>query len=147
MQKIPVKLHQPSVPEKTERIDNSWSGLWRWTRWRDLGWEVHGKELIIFVVRDLTDSLLCVFPCSNNSCLCLSVDRWQVMMVFPSLFLIVYRVLSRIYHLGEKSWVAKGDKPPRGAFWDTILRNVIVCALTSTSSRLDDFLDIVTYIL
>ena len=88
--------------------------FWRWTRWRDLGWEVHGKELIIFVVRDLTDSLLCVFSSSNNSCLCLSVDRYQVMMVFPSLFLIVYRVLSRIYHLGEKSWVAKGDRPPRG---------------------------------
>ena len=32
-----------------------------------------------------------------------------------------------------------------GAFWDTILRNVTVCALTS--SRLDDFFDIVTYIL
>ena len=24
------------------------------------------------------------------------------------------RVLSRIYHLGEKSWVAESDKPPRG---------------------------------
>ena len=24
------------------------------------------------------------------------------------------RVPSRIYHLGEKSWVAEGDKPPRG---------------------------------
>ena len=59
---------------------------------------------------------------------------------------------------GEKSWVAEGDKRPRGVhpppphprmksgvFWDTILRNVIVCALTS--SRLDDFFDIVTYIL
>ena len=32
-----------------------------------------------------------------------------------------------------------------GAFWDTILRNVTVCALTS--SRLDDFFDILTYIL
>ena len=61
--------------------------------------------------------------------------------------------------------MAEGDKPPRGvrrsppgdflkwictemqygAFWDTILRNVTVCALTS--SRLDDFFDIVTYIL
>ena len=28
--------------------------MWRWTRWRDLGWELHGKELIISVVRDLT---------------------------------------------------------------------------------------------
>ena len=63
-------------------------GLWRWTRWRDLGWEVHGKELIISVVRDLTDSLLCVFSCSKNSCLCLSVDRWQVMMVFSSPLII-----------------------------------------------------------
>ena len=62
--------------------------MWRWTRWRDLGWEVHGKQLIISVVRDLTDSLLCVFSHSNNSCLCLSVDRWQVMMVFSSFFLI-----------------------------------------------------------
>ena len=26
----------------------------------------------------------------------------------------VGRVLSRIYHLGEKSWGAEGDKPPRG---------------------------------
>ena len=32
-----------------------------------------------------------------------------------------------------------------GAFWDTILRNVTVCALTSL--RLDDFFVIVTYIL
>ena len=80
----------PAVAQRRQIINNSWSGLSRWTRWRDLGWEVHGKELIIFVVRDFTDSLLCVFPCSNNSCLCLWVDRWQVMMVFPSLFLIVY---------------------------------------------------------
>ena len=50
-----------------------------------LGWEVLVKELIISVVTELTDSL-CVFSCSKNSCLCLSVDdRWQVMMVFPSL--------------------------------------------------------------
>ena len=68
------------------------------------------------------------------------------------------RVLSWIYSLGEKSQVAEGDKLPRGsggkwictemqsgAFWDTIVRNVTVCALTS--SRLDDFSDIVTYIL
>ena len=72
-------------------------GLWRWTRWRDLGWEVHGKELIISVVRDLTDSLLCVFSCSNNSCLCLSVDQWQVMMVFSCLFLIVYFFLILLF--------------------------------------------------
>ena len=67
------------------------------------------------------------------------------------------RVLSRIYHLGEKSRVAEGQELPRGgpeiflrwrcaemqsgAFWGTILRNVTVCALTS--SRLDDFSDIV----
>ena len=68
------------------------------------------------------------------------------------------RVLSRIYSFGERSQVAEGDKLPRGsggkwictemqsgAFWDTIVRNVTVCALTS--SRLDDFSDIVTYIL
>ena len=66
------------------------------------------------------------------------------------------RVLSRIYLLGEKSWVAEGDELPRGHSprkcfeinmrWDAIwciLRNVTVCALTS--SRLDDFSDIVTY--
>ena len=29
---------------------------------RSIGWEVHGKELIISVVRDLTDSLLVYFP-------------------------------------------------------------------------------------
>ena len=51
------------------------------------------EGLIIPVVRNLTDSLLCVFSCSNNSCLWLSVDRWQVMMVFPSLFLIIYFLL------------------------------------------------------
>ena len=77
-----------------------------------------------------------------------------------------FRVLSRIYRLGEKSWVAEGHELPRGvqghttleifwneyalicksfAFWDTILRNGTVCALTS--SRLDDFSDVVTYIL
>ena len=63
-----------------------------------------------------------------------------------------------IYRLGGKSRVAEdnelprgsGGVPPRkffwndctaemqsGAFWDTILRNVTVCALTS--SCLDDF--------
>ena len=51
------------------------SGLWRWTRWRDLGWDIHGKELIIFVVRDLTDSLLCVFSRSNNRTLLMLVSR------------------------------------------------------------------------
>ena len=75
------------------------------------------------------------------------------------------RVLSRIYRLGDKSRVAEGHKLPRGLRWhgppnfflkefslrcnlvhfETILRNVTVCALTS--SRLDDFSDIVTYIL
>ena len=36
----------------------------------------------------------CVFSCSNDSCLCLSVDRWQVMIkVFSSLFLIIYFLL------------------------------------------------------
>ena len=66
------------------------------------------------------------------------------------------RVLSRIYHSGEKSRVAEGDKRPRGvrphprmksgAFWDTILRNIIVCALTSSfypSNTLDRTLTIV----
>ena len=74
------------------------------------------------------------------------------------------RVLSRIYLLGEKSRAAEGDELPRGsgafpsppprilkwilaemqsgAFWDTILRNVTACALTS--SRLDDFSDMDT---
>ena len=33
------------------------------------------------------------FPGVNISCLCLSVDRWQVMMVFSSLFLITYFLL------------------------------------------------------
>ena len=61
------------------------------------------------------------------------------------------RVLSRIYHLGENSQVAEGDELPRkgggvpGALWDTILRNITVCAPTST--RLNDFSEIVTYIL
>ena len=69
------------------------------------------------------------------------------------------RVLSRIYHLGKKSWVAEGDKRPRGVrppppptpgwnlvhfetqFWECYS----VC--TNLVSRLDDFFDIVTYIL
>ena len=78
----------------------------------------------------------------------------------------VYRVLSRIYRLGEKSRVAegyefprgiRGDVPPRnifrwicaepemqfGASWATVLRDVTVCALTW--SRLNFFSDIVTY--
>ena len=50
----------PTNPVAQRRQKNS--GLWRWTRWRDLGWEVNGKELIISVVRDLTDSLLVYFP-------------------------------------------------------------------------------------
>ena len=65
--------------------------------------------------------------------------------------------LCKIYCLGEKSRVAEGRELPRGVrghapgnilkgicaelqsgeFWDTILRNSPVCALTS--SRLDDF--------
>ena len=74
------------------------------------------------------------------------------------------RVLSRIYSLGGKSRVAEGHELPRGfggilpqeiflkwiwaemqsgAFGDTILRHVAVWALSS--SRLDDFSDIVTY--
>ena len=72
-----------------------------------------------------------------------------------------FRVLSRIYLLGEKSPVANGNKIPSGgprkfwkwictemqsgAFWDIILRNVTVCALNL--SHLDDFSDKVTYIL
>ena len=82
--------------------------------------------------------------------------------------LLVNRVISRIYLLGKKSQVAEGHELPRGiwghapsppinffkwictemqsgAFWDTILRNVPVCALTL--SRLNDFSDIVTYTL
>ena len=70
-------------------------------------------------------------------------------------------VLSRIYRLGETSRVAEGDELPNGSgacspeiFWneyalrcnlvhfETILRNVTVCALTSL--RLDDFSDLVT---
>ena len=55
--------------------------------------------------------------------------------------------------LGEKSRVGEGDELPRKVrgihprelYFETILRNVTVCALTS--SRLDDFSDIVTYIL
>ena len=67
--------------------------------------------------------------------------------------------------MGEKSRVAKGHELPRRVRWhgppkfvlkeyalrcnlvhfETILRNVTVCALTS--SRLDDFSDIVCYFL
>ena len=76
----------------------------------------------------------------------------------------VYRVLSRIYRLGEKSRVAEGYEFPRGirgdvppgnffkwicaepemqfgASWATILRDVTVCALTWS----EFFSDIVTY--
>ena len=72
----------------------------------------------------------------------------------------VYRVLSRIYRLGEKSRVAEGYEFPRGirghfspgnffkwictepemqfvSSWATVLRNVTVCALAW--SRLDFF--------
>ena len=35
-------------------------------------------------------------------------------MFFVARFTVPYRVLSRIYHLGEKSLVAEGDKPLRG---------------------------------
>ena len=66
----------PTNPVAQRRQKKYDSGLWRWTRWRDLGWEVHGKELIISVVRDLTDSLLCVFSCSNKQLLlCMLVSR------------------------------------------------------------------------
>ena len=91
--------------------------MWRWTRWRDLGWDVHEEELIIFVVRDLTDSLLCVFPCSNNSCLCLSVDRWQVMMVFSSVFLIVYFFLILLFVELTFPCCFSRSKSPKG--WST----------------------------
>ena len=78
------------------------------------------------------------------------------------------RVLSRIYRLGEKSWVSEGHKVSKGSggmpppspkpfqmnmCWDAMwcilrqnfLRNVTVCALTSSS--LDDFSDLVPCIL
>ena len=35
-------------------------------------------------------------------------------MFFVARFTVPYSVLSRIYHLGEKSLVAEGDKPLRG---------------------------------
>ena len=75
----------------------------------------------------------------------------------------VFWVLSGMYFLGEKSQVAEGHKLLRGvrghaplnffkwicaemqsgAYWDTILRNVPGCALTSL--RLDDFSDSYLY--
>ena len=74
---------------------------------------------------------------------------------------VFVRVLSGIYRLGEKSRVSEDDEFPRGVRgmpppeiflnecalrwnlvpFETILRNVTVCVLTS--SRLDDFSDIV----
>ena len=39
--------------------------------------------------------------------------RWKVCRIFYISADYIVRVLSRIYHLGEKSWVAEGDKPPR----------------------------------
>ena len=55
------------------------------------------------------------------------------------------RVISRIYRLAN-SRVGEGHELLRSvAFIDIILRNVTVYALTS--SRLDDFSDIVAYIL
>ena len=59
------------------------------------------------------------------------------------------RVLSRIYHLGEKSWVAEGDKRPRGVrgppppdeIWCILRYNFEKCysVCTNLVSRLDDF--------
>ena len=114
-----------------------------------------------------TPSLLLKLPNNDNRAFSLTWPTYTLIHWNKRKFLHKNsRVLSRIYQLGEKSWVAEGDKPPRGvrpppppgdflkwictemqygAFWDTILRNVTVCALTS--SRLDDFFDIVTYIL
>ena len=74
------------------------------------------------------------------------------------------RVLFTIYRLGEKSRVGEGEKllrrvrghAPPEMFWnehtlrrnqvhfETQFREMLVCALTS--SRLDDFSDIVTYV-
>ena len=92
---------------------------------------------------------------------------WQPTYQLKALSYTVSRVLSRIYRLGEKSRVTEGHELPRGVRWhapppeffffkeyalrcnlvhfETILRNVTLCALTS--SRLDDFSDIVSYIL
>ena len=92
----------------------------------------------------------------------------QGIVFCPPLSKTVSRVLPRIYHVGEKSWVAEGDEHPKGirglppppsenffkwicaemqpgTFRDTILRNVTVCS--PTSSCLDDFSDIVAHIL
>ena len=92
----------------------------------------------------------------------------QGIVFCPPLSKTASRVLPRIYHVGEKSWVAEGDEHPKGirglppppnenffkwicaemqpgTFRDTILRNVTVCS--PTSSCLDDFSDIVAHIL
>ena len=58
MQRFQLNPTNPVAQRRQKKYD---SGLWRWTRWRDLGWEVHGKELIISVVRDLTNSLIFVY--------------------------------------------------------------------------------------
>ena len=86
----------------------------------------------------------------------------QGIVFCPPLSKTVSRVLPRIYHVGEKSWVAEGDEHPKGirglppppsenffkwicaemqpgTFRDTILRNVTVCSPTSS--------DIVAHIL
>ena len=60
---------------------------------------------------------LCIFPCSNNSCLCLSVDRWQVMMVFSSLFLIVYFFLTLLFVELTFPCCFSRSKSPKG--WST----------------------------
>ena len=60
---------------------------------------------------------LCIFPCSNNSCLCLSVDRWQVMMVFSSLFLIVYFFLILLFVELTFPCCFSRSKSPKG--WST----------------------------
>ena len=86
----------------------------------------------------------------------------QGIVFCPPLSKTVSRVLPRIYHVGEKSWVAEGDEHPKGirglppppsknffkwictemqpgTFRDIILRNVTVCSPTSS--------DIVAHIL
>ena len=60
---------------------------------------------------------LCIFPCSNSSCLCLSVDRWQVMMVFSSLFLIVYFFLILLFVELTFPCCFSRSKSPKG--WST----------------------------
>lgn len=90
-----------------------------------------------------------------------SIAMFKALQYIWTRCIVDIRVLSRIYRLGEKSWVAEGHKLPRGsggmppgnllkwiwteiqcgAFCDTILGDVTVCALISSS--LDDFSDIV----